>query len=293
MSGYVSIDKFKSSIWLLGVPSCLFGTLERSVALFSQNGILAINIFHFLATAFILTCWVYLKPEFEFNPNTGEPSLKLSKDALLPQGDIHLLAAKSRMAQLQKYHVIRQLYILPFSFICQIYHLLNLKHLETVHSLSLGNLKVIDVNSFNPTVMGGSITFDTALSSPLSILKIWRQPTVEVKLTLHTPYTVELSIPVYQGKKMIVLFNALPLSSDTHAFLVNIYTDLKWPKFLLSGLLHIASCLTVYEDLPYLKKLSQRNLLRSSHTPSNPTMSLYGRFVDLYAPKLEIEEEII
>lgn len=289
---YFSINQFKSGIWLLGVPSCLFGTVERSVALFSQNYISVINIFHFLATAFLFTCWIYLKPEFEFAQDINEKSITLYEDALLPQGNIHLLAAKSRMAELQKYHVIRQLYVLPFSFICQIYHLLNLKHLETVHSLSLGNLRVIDVNGCYSTSTGGSLTFSTALSSPLSILKIWRQPTVEVELTLHTPYTVELCIPVYQDKKMIVLFNAFPLSTNKHIFLVNIYSNLEWPKFLLSSILHIASFVTVCEDMPYLKKLSQRNLLKSNQTPSHQTMWLYKRFIELYASKLEIKEGI-
>ncbi|PSF36247.1 hypothetical protein C7H19_13650 [Aphanothece hegewaldii CCALA 016] len=288
---YFSINQFKSGIWWVGVPSCLFGTVERSVALFSDNYISVINIFHFLFTAFLFTCWIYLKPELKFDSNIKE-SNSMEKDDVLPLGDIHLQKAKTRMAELQQYHVIRQLYILPFSFICQIYHLLNLKHLETVHSLSLGNLKVIDVNGCYSTSTGGSLTFNTALSSPLSILKIWRQPTVQVELTLHTPYTVELSIPVYQDKKMIVLFNAFPLNSNKHIFLVNIYSNLQWPKFLLSSLLHIASFLTVYEDLPYLKKLSQRNLLKSNQTPSHQTMWLYKRFVELYASKLESKEEI-
>lgn len=291
LSRQYSVDQFKNGIWWIGVPSCLFGTVERSVALFSENYISVINIFHFLATAFLFTCWIYLKPEIEFNSSIEE-SDSLEQDDVLPLGDIHLQKAKTRMAELQKYHVIRQLYILPFSFICQIYHLLNLKHLETVHSLSLNNLRVIDVNNYYSTSTGGSLSFNTALSSPLSILKIWRPPTVEVELTLHTPYTVELSIPVYQDKRMIVLFNAFPISSNKHIFLVNIYSTLPWPKFLLSSLLHLASFLTVYEDLPYLKKLSKRNLLKSIQNPNHQTMWLYKRFVELYAAKLESKEEI-
>ena len=102
--------------------------------------------------------------------------------------------------------MISQEYILPFPYLCQIYHLLNLKHLETVHNFSLNNLKIFQISHFQPTSTGGIIKFQTILDSPANPLRIWRQPIVEVDLILHTPYTVELSIPVYNNKRIIVLF---------------------------------------------------------------------------------------
>lgn len=209
---------------------------------------------------------------------------------MIAHDDVHLLTAQSRMQALKQNHVIRQLHVLPFPFISQIYHLLNLKHLESVHSLSLSNLKVVDVSHTTPTALGGTIKFKTTLDSPLSILKMWRQPIVEVELTLHSLYTVELSIPVYDGKRMIVIFNAFPLSEDQHEFLIDIYTDLNWPKPILQLILHIASLVTLYEDLPYLQKLSEREWFGILSKQSSSIQSinwLFDRFVELYALKIQ------
>lgn len=79
------------------------------------------------------------------------------------QKKAHVLAAETRMLELKEDHVIRQIHTLPFSYLSQIYHLLNLKHLETIHGISLGSLKVIDVCNFQPTALGGTIQFKTVL----------------------------------------------------------------------------------------------------------------------------------
>ncbi|WP_201027275.1 hypothetical protein, partial [Salmonella enterica] len=134
--------------------------------------------------------------------------------------------------------MIGQEYTLPFPYICQIYHLLNLKHLETIHKFSLNNLKVINVSHYQATNSGGIIKFQTVLDSPINPLRMWRQPIVEVDLILHNPYTVELSIPVYNEKRITVIFNALPLTETEHQFFINIYSDLKWPRPLLQIILH-------------------------------------------------------
>lgn len=104
--------------------------------------------------------------------------------------------------------MISQEYILPFPYLCQIYHLLNLRHLETIHKFSLNNLKVVRINQIKSTPIGGTITFETYLDSPFNVLRIWRQPIAEVDLILHTPYTVELSVPVYKEKELL---SCLPL----------------------------------------------------------------------------------
>jgi hypothetical protein len=88
---------------------------------------------------------------------------------------------------------------------------------------------------------------------------------------------------------MIVMFNTFPLSEDQHEFLIDIYTDLKWPKPILQLILHIASLVTLYEDLPYLQKLSEREwlcLLNKQRNSMQKINWLFDRFVELYASKL-------
>jgi hypothetical protein len=81
------------------------------------------------------------------------------------------------------------------------------------------------------------------------------------------------------------MFNALPLSNNEHKLFIDIYSNLEWPKPLLQILLHCASSLTLFEDLPYLRKLAERNISRlvnTSKSSNNETMWLFRRFVDLY-----------
>jgi hypothetical protein len=63
------------------------------------------------------------------------------------------------MLQLRKDHIISQAYILPIPYLCQIYHLLNIKHLETVHKFSLKGLRISNVSQIETTPIGGSIKF--------------------------------------------------------------------------------------------------------------------------------------
>ncbi|MGL6343529.1 MAG: hypothetical protein ACRC80_30850 [Waterburya sp.] len=146
-------------------------------------------------------------------------------------------------------------------------------------------MKVINVIHTQATKCGGKVKFQTVLDSPFNVLRIWRQPIVEVNLTLHTPYTVELSIPLYNQKQLAVIFNAIPLSDRTHRLFIDIYSDLKFPKPILKWILHLASSLTLFEDLPYLRKLATKNTHRLGdlNTGSNcKTMWLYQRFITLY-----------
>ncbi|MEO0932246.1 MAG: hypothetical protein AAFY21_00325, partial [Cyanobacteria bacterium J06641_2] len=120
-------------------------------------------------------------------------------------------------------------------------------------------------------------------------LRIWRQPTVEVDLTLHNPYTVELSIPVYNQRRITVMFHAVPLNENEHYFFIDIYSDLEWFKPFLQLILHFASCLTLFEDLPYLRSLAQKNrdsLLKLGRVSNCKSMSLYRRFLELYGASL-------
>jgi hypothetical protein len=257
------------------------------------NHVSYLEFSYFLGTIFLLMGWLFLKPtlEEEFDIFERLEAGKLNSNIYKNQS--HLLAARNRMLELKSQHILSQLHTLPFPYLSQIYHLLNLKHLETVHSTSLGNLRVVDVCNVQPTPLGGIVQFKTTLTSSLNILKIWRQAVVDVELTLHNPYMIELNIPVYGGKKMIVVFNIFPLSSASHELLIDVYTDLRFPRVLLHGILHLASLFTLYEDLPYLKKLSERgldNLLTSNKISSNKAMWLFERFVNLHSSEAQFSQ---
>lgn len=261
-------NNFKTGIWLIGIPSWLFGFTDRSLSAFADGYLSVGEIFQLLTTSFFFVSWLYLKPE-----NITDESSQL------------LCPYHANQVELKKRHMISQEYILPFPYLCQIYHLLNLKHLETIHKFSLNNLRILSVSDFEATNYGGIIKFNTLLDSPVNALRIWRQPIVEVDLILHTPYTIELSIPVYNDKRITVIFYAFPLNEREHQLFIEIYSDLDWPKPLLQILLHFASCLTLFEDLPYLHNLAEVNierLFRLSRFSKQANMLLFKRFVELY-----------
>ncbi|MFK0733414.1 MAG: hypothetical protein ACFKPT_21680 [Gloeotrichia echinulata GP01] len=271
----IFIVKLKNGIWICGIPSWLFGITDRSLAAFADGYLSALEVFQLFTASFFFVSWLYLKPENSWDSNDLDSS----------QYQGYLCRTQTNQFELKRRHMISQEYILPFPYLCQIYHLLNLKHLETVHSFSLNNLRVVNISYFQPTAIGGIIKFETLLDSPVNPLRIWRQPTVEVDLILHTPYTVELSIPVYNHKRIFVIFSALPLNQSEHQFFIDIYSDLDWPKPLLQVILHFASCLTLFEDLPYLRALAERNIERLFNlnlASNHESMLLFKRFVELY-----------
>jgi hypothetical protein len=283
---YRLLDYFRNGLWVLGIPSCFFGATDRVMAAFTDGYVSAIEFTHFFTAILFFMGWLYLKPEPELD---AEVALMHNQQPLTGSEEAYLETAQARMSELRDQHMIRQEYVLPFSYVCQIYHLLNLKHLESVHSFSLNNLRVIQVNHTQPTEIGGVIKFQTTLDSPFNALRIWRQPIVEVELTLHTPFTVELSIPVYDGKRMTVIFNAIPLNPTQHKLFIDIYSDLKWYKPMLQGLLHAASCLTLFEDLPYLQTLAKRKihrLVQLDRISNHETMWLFKRFAALYGSRV-------
>lgn len=271
------IGRLRSGIWLFGIPSWLFGIGDRSFAAFADGYISVIEVIQLFTASLFFASWLFLRPE-NSSENQDEWALQRSF--------CNNLGLKS---DLRQRYMISQEYILPFPYICQIYHLLNLKHLESIHHFSLNNLKVVNISDFQVTENGGVIKFQTMLDSPYNPLRIWRQPTVEVDLILHNPYTVELSIPVYNQRRITVMFHAVPLNENEHYFFIDIYSDLEWFKPFLQLLLHFASCLTLFEDLPYLRSLAEKNrdsLLKSGRVSSCKSMSLYRRFLELYGTSL-------
>ncbi len=271
----IAIEQIKNGVWLFGIPSWLFGITDRSISAFADGYLSTLEVFQLFTTSFFFLSWLYLKPEEGFSSNDLDPS----------QYQEYLYRTQANKLKLKNRHMISQEYILPFPYLCQIYHLLNLKHLETIHGFSLNNLKILDISYFQPTSTGGIIKFQTLLDSPVNPLRIWRQSTVEVDLILHTPYSIELSIPVYNHKRIFVIFHAFPLNETEHQFFIDIYSDLEWPKPLLQIILHFASCLTLFEDLPYLRALTERkieSLFNLNRASNHETALLFKRFVELY-----------
>lgn len=289
----------RNAIWVLGIVPGLFYVVDLGYTVFNQGGTTAANIARLLTTVFLFVGWLYLKPSNN-KPTDQEVAFQGQKN--ISSSSIcrphHLNRVDTRMMELQKYHLIGREYVLPFPYLCQIYHLLNLKHLETVHSFSLSNLKVLGVDKFQPTVTGGKLRFQTMLDSPFNILRLWRQDTVEVELTLHTPFTVELQVPVRDEKTINVIFNVVPLGEEEHKLCVDIYSNLPWPKPILRLLLEFATSLTLLEDLPYLRLLKahkQGSLIPSiqRYNPrksKNDSMQLYYRYVSLYKSTLSFPD---
>lgn len=276
---YQFINKCKISVWLLGIPSWIFGISDRSMAAIADGYLSATEIWQILMTFFFFLSWLSLKPEHNWHENID-----------IKQYQEYLYLAQSSKLRLKKRHMISQEYILPFPYLCQIYHLLNLKHLETVHRFSLNHLQILNVSDFQATNIGGMIKFQTLLNSPINPLRIWREPIVEVDLILHTPHTIELSIPVYDDKRIIVIFYIFPLTDKEHQLFIEIYSDLEWPKPILQIILHFAACLTLFEDLPYLRHLAKidiESLLRISKISRQSNMLLFKRFVELYGSNRE------
>lgn len=278
----IPFARLLNGIWLTCLAVFAIALSSEVSSALSDRYLSSIELSQILTVSIISISWLYFKPV----QTIDDTQLHHNITRLNWQNPLYSNTTQTRMAELQRHHMISQEYVFPFPYLCQIYHLLNLKHLEEVHSFSLSNLKIIKVSDFKPTAIGGTMKFQTVLDSPLNTLRIWRQPIVEVDLILHTPYTVELNIPAYNDKRIVVIFNVLPLQNAEHKLCIDIYSNLSWPKPLLQMLLHIASCLTVFEDLPYLHKLAEKNLeriIRVSRIPDHETMRLFKRYAELYS----------
>lgn len=282
-----SIARLLNTIWYFSL-TLFFVIITSSIYVdLADSHLSSAEFSQLLATSTIFMSWLFFKPVEHVDQQRSRSFLKLHQysDSMSPQNQLYAGITKSRMAELQSYHMISQEYVFPFPYLCQIYHLLNLKHLEKVHHFSLSNLKIINVSDFRPTMIGGAMKFQTVLESSFNTLRIWRQPLVEVDLVLHTPYTVELNIPAYNNKRIVVIFNVLPLNAAEHKLFIDIYSNLSWPKPILQAILHLAACLTVFEDLPYLRKLAGKNLdriVRRRRIPNHDTMQLFKRYSELY-----------
>lgn len=256
--------------WLLGVPVFTFGAADRVVSTLITNSTEVSDNCYCMTALVLLIGWLCMGLETQSHQQSSEIQAASSTLPLLPEADC----------------IAQQSYTLPFPYRCQIYHLLNLKHLEDVHQFSLGNLKVMGVSHFHKSQSGGLIRFKTVLDSRFNVLRLWRQNSVDVDLILHNPYQIELKVPIYRHRFLHVLFNVIPLNSEEHQLVIQMFSDLQWPKDLQRVILLLASSLTLLEDLPYLNQLATRNVVRSPQMIKHPTrlhaMQLFQRYVDLY-----------
>ncbi|MGB3200629.1 MAG: hypothetical protein WBA99_06995 [Nodosilinea sp.] len=272
---------FKYGLWLLAIPAIGYGAVERGLAAFAQTDINVNDISYCLIALVLLMAWVCIG--LVEDPSTT--TLLNEKD--LPAPAIAVPPGSDCIAQ--------QSYRLPFPYLCQIYHLLNLKHLEDIHRFSLGNLKVIKISHFQATQEGGQIRFKTVLDSPFNVLRLWRDPSVDVDLTIHSPHQIELKVPAYGQKCIRVLFNVIPLTTDEHYLCIQMFSDLKWPRELLKAMLLLAASLTLLEDLPYLRHLARRSYKQLSRRPlqrreASQAMQLFQRYIDLYSDRRELQQ---
>jgi hypothetical protein len=275
---------FNYSVWLLGIPAILFGAVDRGFAAFSPAGINPANVSYCFIALVFLFAWVGIGATD--HPFAGSVPVERSQAPAPSANSSNLMVAQSLISSSNC--IAQQSYRLPFPYLCQIYHLLNLKHLEDIHRFSLGNLKINEISHFQETQAGGKMRFNTVLESPLNLLRLWRAPSVEADLTIHSPYQIELKVPLYQQKFIHVLFSVTPLSTEEHQLSVHLFADLPWPKEFLKAISIIAVSLTLLEDLPYLQLLAQHNYGRLTHHtrdrkhPSQ-AMQLFYRYIELYS----------
>ncbi|MGF1571216.1 MAG: hypothetical protein ACFCVD_24595 [Nodosilinea sp.] len=262
---------FKYGLWLLGIPVIIYGAVDRGIAAFSGSDLEVTNVSYCLIGLVILLGWVCIGLAEDDHDGILSEEDQPTKSAIAPASNC----------------IAQQTYRLPFPYLCQVYHLLNIQHLEDIHRLSLGNLKVVKVSNFQATQEGGKICFETMLDSPFNVLRLWRNPVVEVELTIHSPHQIELKVPAYGQKFIRVLFNVVPLNAKEHHLSIQMFSNLAWPKELLKAILIVASSLTLLEDLPYLHHLARRKYDRlfsqtSEKRRSSQAMQLFHRYANLY-----------
>ncbi|MGB3312111.1 MAG: hypothetical protein WA939_16755 [Nodosilinea sp.] len=272
---------FRYGLWLLTIPAIVYGAVERGLSAFAQSDVNVNDMSYCLIALVMLMAWVCIG----LVEDQSATKLLKEKEALAPAGAVFTDSAC----------IAQQSYRLPFPYLCQIYHLLNLKHLEDIHRFSLGNLKVIKVSHFQETQVGGQIRFKTMLDSPFNVLRLWRDPSVDVDLTIHSPHQIELKVPAYGQKSIRVLFSVIPLNIEEHYLCIQMFSDLKWPRELLKAILLLAASLTLLEDLPYLRHLAKRNYKQLSKRPlqrrnTSQAMQLFHHYVDLYSDRWEYQK---
>lgn len=68
----VFISKFKTGIWLLGIPVWIFGIADKSLDAFANGYLSSVEFFHLLTTSLFFVSWLYLKPDIKRSPISGK-----------------------------------------------------------------------------------------------------------------------------------------------------------------------------------------------------------------------------
>jgi len=58
----VFVANIKNGIWLFGVPSWIFGIIDRSLAALSDGYLSAVDITQLFTASFFFISWLFLKP---------------------------------------------------------------------------------------------------------------------------------------------------------------------------------------------------------------------------------------
>lgn len=58
----VYVANLKNGIWLFGIPSWIFGIVDRSIASLSDGYLSAVDITQLFTASFFFVSWLFLKP---------------------------------------------------------------------------------------------------------------------------------------------------------------------------------------------------------------------------------------
>jgi hypothetical protein len=92
----IFIANLRSGIWLLGIPSWIFGMADRSIASLADGYVSAVELAQLLTAAFLLLSWISLKPESSLEPSNVDldsyPSLWPFQDRMLDLRQRHMIS---------------------------------------------------------------------------------------------------------------------------------------------------------------------------------------------------------
>lgn len=295
----IFVSRFKSGIWLFGIPFWLFGIIDISFSALTDGYWSATEIIQLFTASVLFISWLFLRPEYLDN----------NDDAIALQGNCcntHSLKSESK----QKYivsqeHFLSKEYILPGSYWTNMFHTLNPLHLNHVHKITQNGIKVTEVTEYKETERGGILTFTSVMDQIpglitdiqkiikyipiLNLLNRYidmlRRPAFTSQIILHGPYTTELYIPSEKYYTSIV-FHVHPIEQNKCKLLIDFYSNLPIPKICKFILFQIITPIVVWEDKVYLLKLSQkhpeffRKIRRKVH--DRHFLRLSQRFIELY-----------
>ncbi|MGD1913276.1 MAG: hypothetical protein ACFB2X_21225 [Rivularia sp. (in: cyanobacteria)] len=199
----IFVSRFKSGIWLFGIPFWLFGIIDISFSALTDGYWSATEIIQLFTASVLFISWLFLRPEYLDN----------NDDAIALQGNCcntHSLKSESK----QKYivsqeHFLSKEYILPGSYWTNMFHTLNPLHLNHVHKITQNGIKVTEVTEYKETERGGILTFTSVMDQIpglitdiqkiikyipiLNLLNRYidmlRRPAFTSLIILHVPYT--------------------------------------------------------------------------------------------------------